>query len=40
MKIFGAVGLNGSGKDEVVKYPQREYNTPYVSVGDMVRESY
>lgn len=38
MRIFGATGLNGSGKDEMVKYLQREYNIPYVSVGDMVRE--
>jgi len=38
MKIFGAVGLNGSGKDEVVRYLQREYDVPYVSVGDIVRE--
>ncbi len=38
MKIFGAIGLNGSGKDEVVEHLQREYNIPYVSVGDMVRE--
>jgi len=38
MKIFGAIGLNGSGKDEVVKYLQREYNVSFVSVGDIVRE--
>ncbi len=38
MTIVGAIGLNGSGKDEVVKYLQRKYDVPYVSVGDMVRE--
>jgi len=38
LKIFGAIGLNGSGKDKVVKYLKREYNVPYVSVGNMVRE--
>lgn len=38
MRIFGVIGLNGSGKDEVVKYLKREYNIPYLSIGDMVRE--
>ena len=38
MKVFGVIGRNGSGKDEVVKYLQREYDVPFVSVGDMVRE--
>jgi len=38
MRIFGVIGLNGSGKDEVVKHMQREYNIPYLSIGDMVRE--
>jgi len=38
MKIFGAIGLNGSGKDEVVKYLQQGYNVPLISVGHIVRE--
>lgn len=38
MRVFGVIGRNGSGKDEVVKYLQRRYDVPFVSVGDMVRE--
>ncbi len=38
MKIIGVIGLNGSGKDEVVKYLNQQYNVPLLSVGDIVRE--
>jgi dephospho-CoA kinase len=38
MKIFGAVGRIGSGKDAVVDYLSDRYNLASVSVGDMVRE--
>jgi dephospho-CoA kinase len=38
MKIVGVVGLNGSGKDEVVKYLEQRYGFPLISVGDIVRE--
>ena len=38
MKIIGVIGLNGSGKDEVLKYLRAKYNVPYLSTGDMVRE--
>jgi len=38
MRIFGAIGLNGSGKDEVVKYLHQRYNIPFISIGDIVRE--
>ena len=38
MKIFGAIGRIGSGKDAVVDYLSDKYNLPSVSVGDMVRE--
>jgi dephospho-CoA kinase len=38
MKILGAIGRIGSGKDAVVDYPSDKYNLPTVSVGDMVRE--
>jgi dephospho-CoA kinase len=37
MKIFGVVGQNGSGKDEVVKYLRDLYGIPFLSSGDMVR---
>ncbi len=38
VKAVGVVGLNGSGKDEVVKYLNRKYGVPLISVGDIVRE--
>ncbi|MEJ2024023.1 MAG: AAA family ATPase [Deltaproteobacteria bacterium] len=38
MKIFGAIGRIGSGKDAVVDYLSGKYNLHSVSVGDMVRE--
>jgi dephospho-CoA kinase len=38
MKVIGVVGLNGSGKDEVVKYLNQKYSVPLISVGDIVRE--
>jgi dephospho-CoA kinase len=38
MKVIGAVGQNGSGKDEVLKYLKTRYGVPFFSTGDMVRE--
>lgn len=38
MKVIGVIGLNGSGKDEVVNYLNKEYGVPLISVGDIVRE--
>jgi dephospho-CoA kinase len=38
IKIIGAVGRNGSGKDEVLKYLKSKRNIPFLSTGDMVRE--
>lgn len=38
MKIIGAVGQNGSGKDEVLKYLKATYGVPFFSTGDMVRD--
>ncbi len=38
MKVIGVVGLNGSGKDEVVKYLNARYGVPLISIGDIVRE--
>ena len=38
MRVFGAIGLNGSGKDEVIKYLNKRYGIPFVSLGDMVRQ--
>ena len=38
MRIFGSIGRIGSGKDEVIKYLNRKYGLPIVSVGDIVRE--
>jgi dephospho-CoA kinase len=38
MKIIGAIGENGSGKDEILKYLKTKYNIPFIGTGDMVRE--
>lgn len=38
MKVIGAVGQNGSGKDEVTKHVHSRYGVPLLSSGDMVRE--
>ncbi len=38
MKVIGAIGQNGSGKDEVLKYLKTAYGIPFFSTGDMVRE--
>jgi dephospho-CoA kinase len=38
VKIIGIIGQNGSGKDEVLKYLYKEYNIPFLSTGDIVRE--
>ena len=37
MKVIGAVGQNGSGKDEVLKYLRDRHGVPFLSTGDMVR---
>lgn len=37
MRIIGAVGANGSGKDEVLKYLRDRYDVPFLATGDMVR---
>jgi dephospho-CoA kinase len=36
--VIGAVGQNGSGKDEVLKYLREKYAVPFFSTGEMVRE--
>ncbi len=38
VKVIGVIGLNGSGKDEVVNYLNQRYGVPLISVGDIVRE--
>ena len=38
MKVIGAVGQNGSGKDEVTKHVHSRYGVPLLSSGDIVRE--
>jgi dephospho-CoA kinase len=38
VRIIGAVGQNGSGKDEVLKYLRLKYDVPFLSTGDVVRE--
>ncbi|MBN2539568.1 MAG: AAA family ATPase [Deltaproteobacteria bacterium] len=38
MKVIGAVGQNGSGKDEVLKYLKAAFGIPFFSTGDMVRQ--
>ncbi len=37
MRIIGAIGANGSGKDEVLKYLKQRYSVPFLSTGEMVR---
>jgi dephospho-CoA kinase len=37
MRVIGAIGYNGSGKDEVLKYLRDKYHVPFFSTGDMVR---
>ena len=38
MKVIGAVGDIGSGKDEVLKYLRDRYGVLYLSTGDIVRQ--
>ena len=38
MKVIGVIGMNGSGKDEVLKYLKEKHGVPFLSTGDMVRE--
>ncbi len=38
VKVIGAVGQNGSGKDEVLKYLRLKHDVPFLSTGDVVRE--
>jgi dephospho-CoA kinase len=38
VKIIGAIGQNGSGKDEVLKYLRLKHGVPFLSTGDVVRE--
>jgi dephospho-CoA kinase len=38
MKVIGAVGDIGSGKDEVLKYLRDRYGVPFLSTGDIVRQ--
>ena len=38
VKVIGAVGQNGSGKDEVLKYLRVKYGVPFLATGDIVRE--
>ena len=38
VKVIGAIGQNGSGKDEVLKYLRSKHNIPFLSTGDVVRE--
>jgi len=38
VKIIGAIGQNGSGKDEVLKHLRAKHGVPFLSTGDAVRE--
>jgi len=38
MRIIGAIGANGSGKDEVLKHLSERHGVPFLSTGEMVRE--
>ena len=37
-RIVGILGRNGSGKDEVADYLQRQYGFAKISIGDIVRD--
>jgi dephospho-CoA kinase len=36
--VIGVIGLNGSGKDEVVIFLNKTYGVSLISVGDIVWE--
>jgi dephospho-CoA kinase len=38
IRVLGAIGQNGSGKDEVLKHLRLKYGVPFLSTGDVVRE--
>jgi dephospho-CoA kinase len=38
VRVIGAVGQNGSGKDEVLKYLRSKYSVAFLSTGDVVRD--
>ena len=38
VRVIGAVGQNGSGKDEVLKYLRSKYGMAFLSTGDVVRD--
>ncbi|MDY6916439.1 MAG: AAA family ATPase [Chloroflexota bacterium] len=38
MKVIGAIGQNGSGKDAVTKHLGTKYGLPLLSTGDIVRD--
>lgn len=38
MKVIGVVGLNGSGKDELINYLHDHCGVPKLSMGDVVRD--
>jgi dephospho-CoA kinase len=37
MRVFGTVGLNGSGKDAVASIISRELGIPKLTIGDIAR---
>jgi dephospho-CoA kinase len=37
MRVFGTVGLNGSGKDAVASIISRELGIPKLTIGDVAR---
>ena len=38
VRVIGAIGQNGSGKDEVLKYLRAKHGMPFLATGDAVRE--
>ena len=38
VRVIGAIGQNGSGKDEILKYLHAKHGVPFLSTGDTVRE--
>jgi cytidylate kinase len=38
MRVFGTVGLNGSGKDAVASIISKELGIPKLTIGDIARK--
>lgn len=39
MKVIGTIGMNGSGKDTVIRHISKKYGIPVITIGDLVRQA-